>query len=31
MIGAAGSRRFLAGLRSGLDLEARPSLPLAIR
>jgi N6-L-threonylcarbamoyladenine synthase len=31
MIGAAGSRRFGAGLRSGLDLEARPSLPLAER
>jgi N6-L-threonylcarbamoyladenine synthase len=31
MIGAAGSRRFEAGERSGLDLEARPSLPLAIR
>ncbi len=29
MIGAAGARRFEAGLRSGLDLEARPSLPLA--
>jgi N6-L-threonylcarbamoyladenine synthase len=31
MIGAAGWRRFEAGERSGLDLEARPSLPLAIR
>jgi len=29
MIGAAGARRFEAGVRSGLDLEARPSLPLA--
>jgi len=29
MIGAAGARRFAAGERSGLDLEARPSLPLA--
>lgn len=29
MIGAAGARRFLAGDRSGLDLEATPSLPLA--
>ena len=29
MIGAAGARRFEAGERSGLDLEARPSLPLA--
>jgi N6-L-threonylcarbamoyladenine synthase len=29
MIGAAGARRFGAGERSGLDLEARPSLPLA--
>jgi N6-L-threonylcarbamoyladenine synthase len=29
MIGAAGARRFLAGERSGLDLDARPSLPLA--
>jgi N6-L-threonylcarbamoyladenine synthase len=29
MIGAAGARRFLAGERSGLDLEATPSLPLA--
>jgi tRNA N6-adenosine threonylcarbamoyltransferase len=31
MIGAAGWRRFRAGERSGLDLEARPSLPLATR
>jgi N6-L-threonylcarbamoyladenine synthase len=31
MIGAAGVRRFLAGDRSGLDLDARPSLPLAVR
>ncbi len=31
MIGAAGARRFLAGERSGLDLDARPSLPLADR
>jgi tRNA N6-adenosine threonylcarbamoyltransferase len=29
MIGAAGARRFAAGERSGLDLDARPSLPLA--
>jgi N6-L-threonylcarbamoyladenine synthase len=29
MIGAAGARRYLAGERSGLDLEATPSLPLA--
>ncbi len=29
MIGAAGARRFAAGVRSGLDLDARPSLPLA--
>jgi N6-L-threonylcarbamoyladenine synthase len=29
MIGAAGARRFAAGDRSGLDLDARPSLPLA--
>jgi N6-L-threonylcarbamoyladenine synthase len=29
MIGAAGVRRFLAGERAGLDLEATPSLPLA--
>jgi N6-L-threonylcarbamoyladenine synthase len=31
MIGAAGARRFTAGQRAGLDLDARPSLPLAIR
>ncbi len=31
MIGAAGARRFEAGQRSGLDLDARPSLPLAER
>jgi len=31
MIGAAGVRRFAAGTRSGLDLDARPSLPLAQR
>ncbi len=31
MIGAAGARRFAAGERSGLDLDARPSLPLAVR
>jgi N6-L-threonylcarbamoyladenine synthase len=31
MIGAAGSRRWLAGARAGLDLDARPSLPLARR
>jgi N6-L-threonylcarbamoyladenine synthase len=29
MIGAAGARRFAAGERSALDLEATPSLPLA--
>jgi N6-L-threonylcarbamoyladenine synthase len=29
MIGAAGARRFEAGERAGLDLEATPSLPLA--
>jgi len=29
MIGAAGARRFVAGVRAGLDLDARPSLPLA--
>ena len=29
MIGAAGTRRFLVGERAGLDLDARPSLPLA--
>ncbi|MFL5679449.1 MAG: tRNA (adenosine(37)-N6)-threonylcarbamoyltransferase complex transferase subunit TsaD [Chloroflexota bacterium] len=31
MIGAAGVRRFAAGERAGLDLDARPSLPLAPR
>ncbi len=31
MIGAAGGRRFEAGDRSGLDLDARPSLKLATR
>jgi N6-L-threonylcarbamoyladenine synthase len=31
MIGAAGARRFKAGERAGLDLDARPSLPLAAR
>jgi tRNA N6-adenosine threonylcarbamoyltransferase len=31
MIGAAGARRFAAGERSGFDLDARPSLPLARR
>jgi len=31
MIGAAAARRFAAGERAGLDLEARPSLPLATR
>jgi N6-L-threonylcarbamoyladenine synthase len=31
MIGAAGARRLAAGERSGLDLDARPSLPLARR
>ena len=29
MIGAAGGRRYAAGVRAGLDLDARPSLPLA--
>jgi N6-L-threonylcarbamoyladenine synthase len=29
MIGAAGARRLLAGELAGLDLDARPSLPLA--
>jgi N6-L-threonylcarbamoyladenine synthase len=29
MIGAAGARRMAAGVRAGLDLDARPSLPLA--
>ena len=31
MIGAAGARRLAAGERAGLDLDARPSLPLAAR
>ncbi len=31
MIGAAAARRFAAGERAGLDLDARPSLPLARR
>ncbi len=31
MIGAAGARRLAAGERAGLDLDARPSLPLAVR
>jgi N6-L-threonylcarbamoyladenine synthase len=31
MIGAAGARRYGAGERAGLDLDARPSLPLARR
>jgi N6-L-threonylcarbamoyladenine synthase len=31
MIGGAGARRFAAGERAGLDLDARPSLPLATR
>ena len=31
MIGAAGARRFAAGERAGLDLDARSSLPLAAR
>ena len=31
MIGAAGARRWAAGSRAGLDLDARPSLPLARR
>ncbi len=31
MIGAAGARRFAAGERAGLELDARPSLPLAHR
>ena len=31
MIGAAGARRMEAGARAGLDLDARPSLPLARR
>ncbi|MGP1674100.1 MAG: tRNA (adenosine(37)-N6)-threonylcarbamoyltransferase complex transferase subunit TsaD [Candidatus Limnocylindrales bacterium] len=31
MIGAAGARRFAAGERAGLELDARPSMPLARR
>jgi hypothetical protein len=31
MIGAAGARRFAAGERARFDLDARPSLPLAMR
>jgi N6-L-threonylcarbamoyladenine synthase len=31
MIGAAGARRFLAGARAGLDLDARPNLALTAR
>ena len=31
MIGAAGARRFAAGDQTGLELDARPSLPLAAR
>lgn len=31
MIGAAGARRFEVGERAGMDLDARPSLPLARR
>ena len=31
MIGAAGERRWAAGTRAGLDLDARPSMPLARR
>ncbi len=31
MIGAAATRRFEAGVRAGLDLDAKPSLPLARR
>jgi len=31
MIGAAGARRYAAGERAGLGLDARPSLPLAQR
>jgi N6-L-threonylcarbamoyladenine synthase len=31
MIGAAAARRMEAGVRAGLDLDARPSLPLARR
>ncbi|HYM82912.1 MAG TPA: tRNA (adenosine(37)-N6)-threonylcarbamoyltransferase complex transferase subunit TsaD [Candidatus Dormibacteraeota bacterium] len=29
MVAAAGTRRYLAGARAGLELDARPSLPLA--
>ena len=29
MIGAAGARRLAAGERAGLDLDARPTMPLA--
>ena len=31
MIGAAGARLYAAGARAGLDLDARPNLPLASR
>jgi N6-L-threonylcarbamoyladenine synthase len=31
MIGAAAARRYEAGVRAGLDLDARPSMPLARR
>jgi hypothetical protein len=31
MIGAAAARRFEGGERASLDLDARPSLPLAKR
>ena len=31
MIGAAGARRWQAGVLAGLDLDARPSMPLAHR
>jgi N6-L-threonylcarbamoyladenine synthase len=31
MIGAAGARRWEAGFRAGLELDARPSMPLARR
>ena len=31
MIGAAAARLLSAGERAGLDLDARPSLPLAVR
>jgi N6-L-threonylcarbamoyladenine synthase len=30
MIGAAGARRLAVGERSGFELDARPSLPLAV-